>query len=310
MSVNRKSLIGSDPEVFCVNSLGECIPPVILRKLGMPFTTKHLNKNLTTSSIESDREKHPVFAETSSYKIIEDGAAFEINTKPTKDTLEYYSMISNAIGHLENLVRKFGYSITIKPAVIFNPEILYIDGVLDSYANYCVRFGCDPDLDIYSGLYSKEVDASNINKRFGGGHIHISNIDTDRYFEIGRLMDIILGNAFISSLETEEEVYLEKDRHEFYGLPGKLRIQTYSKKDNIKGIEYRTPSNLWIKDLGKIGKMFTATSLLLKVIDNLEKFSGPLIETYLESSIKNILEVRVDDSASIMRKVYDTVTYG
>lgn len=276
----NKLLFGSDPEVF-VTKNGYCIPPI------------HLIINNEIGEIGKTPDKgRPIFYKDDVIKIIEDGSAMEFNTKPTDDPYEYYDIIQHGLDVLRKLVPQ-SYDITVLPAVKFNLARIVFDNQLFPLYEYSCRFGCDPDLDIYSGKYSRTVDAKRIKNRFGGGHLHISGMDLDNMdiTTLVELFDIFIGNTFV--LQSPYPEY-EKIRQQYYGRPGKIRIQHYP--NNITGIEYRTLSNSWITNLDSIKLMFEAATA---AIDNYPN-AQDIINKFLEISIKNILTFNKENAKEIL----------
>lgn len=228
-----KTNFGTDPEIFVLDNDNSCIPPAALREdFGINFEDK-------ITIISGDE-----------WKIIEDGAATEINILPSDDPDIFFDRIMRAVSGAENFATKLGLKTTISPTVHFDTKRFW-QGRGENFRD-CVRFGCDPDLDIYSGEYSSEICADEIDERYGGGHIHMQAPDNnvgifeDTYYHATRLMDILVGNTAVAFLRKSSEVEKEKARLKFYGRPGKIRLQDYPNGD--KGIEYRTPSNFWLKD--------------------------------------------------------------
>lgn len=287
---------GSDPEVFIVNDKNYCVPPVYFR----------LNELIEVQ--DNSNEQHPVFYKDDRIKIIEDGSAFEFNTKPTDDPHEYYDIVQHGINILNKIIPS-EYKVSVSPVVKFSLSKFVYDNHLKPFYEYCCRFGCDPDIDIYSGLYCQQVNASKIKERYGGGHIHISSNNdynikessgipelNDNVIKQTKLFDIVLGNAFVLQSKIPG---LDIARQKYYGRPGKIRIQNYG---NTYGIEYRTPSNSWITNLDSIELMFSAVDLALELY-NLPESNG-IISRYLKRSINNILTFNKSDSEKVWTELF------
>lgn len=243
---------GCDPELFVIDPHGGCIPPAALRAdYGMKFRGK---------TIVSGPD----------WRLIEDGAATEINIAPSDDLGQFFSRIEAAKAAAKELASGFGLFATIFPTVRFDVSKFW-EGRDDTFRD-CVRFGCDPDLDIYSGKYSKEVSAENVGERYGGGHIHMQapesnpSLFEENYYHITKLMDILVGNTAVA-LKRPESTWIaaEKSRLKFYGRPGKIRLQEYP--NGFKGIEYRTPSNFWITNINFASVLLT----MMNVVFNLSQ---------------------------------------
>ncbi len=234
---------GTDPEVFIVDEHLSCVPPASLREdHGFEFIDE------ITLVQEDD------------WKIIEDGAATEINVLPSNDLDTLYDRISRALDGAKKFASDtFGLGIKVSPTVQFDTAKFW-EGRGEEFRT-CVMFGCDPDLDIYSGEYSPEIAADEVPERFGGGHIHMqAPVDDNELFEntyyyTTRMLDIIVGNTSVAINRDDVMVEEEIKRLQFYGQPGKIRLQNYA--DGVKGIEYRTPSNFWIRDKNSANLLLT-----------------------------------------------------
>ena len=110
------------------------------------------------------------------------------------------------------------------------------------------EFGCDPDFDAYSGGANPPgPDAEDHLFRYSGGHIHIGATNFEAHkvkymfedkaiMKFVRLMDILVGVPLVI-LDRDEG---SASRREIYGRAGCYRKQKY-------GVEYRVPSNFWLK---------------------------------------------------------------
>jgi len=224
---------GADPEIFVVDKDGNCIPPAALRE---DFGLKYLDEK---TLINGD-----------GWSIIEDGAATEINFMPSDDENTIFERIENAITGISKFIKdKFDLETIIFPTVPFDVK-KYWNNRGEEFRD-CVRFGCDPALDIYSGEFSTEISADDIPERYGGGHIHMQapennmGLFDETYYHATILMDILVGNSGVAFMRPNMNwIKAEKSRLKYYGRPGKIRLQEYP--NGMKGIEYRTPSNFWI----------------------------------------------------------------
>ena len=129
----------------------------------------------------------------------EDNVLAEINIHPSKKASAFYG-----------------------PLELINPKAL--------------EFGCDPDINAWSQRVNKfkELRGKMASLRSAGGHVHvgISELTTDKRFELIQCMDAFIGL---------QAVLLDKDtqRKELYGKAGAMRMKPY-------GVEWRVPSNFWV----------------------------------------------------------------
>jgi hypothetical protein len=284
---------GTDPEVFVVDNNGQCIPPAALRDdFGVEFIDEK-------TIIEGD-----------DWRIIEDGAATEINIVPSNSIDTINDRISKALAGLKSFVGdNFDLTTIVYPTVPFDVKKYWEER--DESFRDCVRFGCDPDLDIYSGEYSKEIAADNVPERFGGGHIHMqAPIDDlaffeDKYFHVARLMDILVGNTGVAIKRPDKRwVEAEKKRLKFYGKPGKIRLQEYP--DGTKGIEYRTPSNFWITNPATAFSLLTLMNSVFSLSQNPEDASKFLEdENIVNMAPKYIVDFNIKSSKNLFENCLD-----
>ncbi len=271
------TLFGTDPEIFVVDDSGNCVPPAALREdFGLVFVDE---KTL----LKDDK-----------WSIVEDGAATEINLEPTNDPDVFIGRLEDAINGVTSFMRKnYGLDTFVFPTVPFD-VIKYWKERGEEFKD-CVRFGCDPDLDIYSGKYSEEVSADDVPERYGGGHIHMQAPEDDlgffdeSYYHTTILLDTLVGNSAVAFKRPNQEwVNAEKKRLKYYGRPGKIRLQEYP--DGTKGIEYRTPSNFWITNPEVSRGLLTLMNTVFNVVQHPKDASKILGSGWVEQAPKNISE--------------------
>lgn len=179
--------IGSDPEVFLVDTLGN-LKSSIGRIGGSKTSPRYI------SVMES---------------IQEDNVLAEFNTVPAKTADQLSQSISNCLEQIERIT---GLRTKISSSEIF-PE-----NELSSPQAW--EFGCDPDFDGYHSVPSKLPKRTRL--RTGGGHIHISfenfNESEFDHFRFARCMDeIVARELIIRGIENDIR------RRKLYGRPGSFR---------------------------------------------------------------------------------------
>jgi len=245
-------LWGTDPELFAVyqkNAVKFALPPYFFRKvLGVQA---------------SDDEKHPVFLENETWKLHEDGAAFEMAIHPSKNPRELFDNIHLCkLAAETTILKKFPEH--VEPELQFLPTVGFeIERWKDEGDDFrmSTRFGCDPDRDAYNfDVESRDEDASAHPFRYGGGHIHWSGskLSEEEPILATKCMSMSAGLAAILYSDTPN---LDKRRTYMYGKPGKYRIQRYGKnnpfgEEYANGMEYRTPSNRWASNWEIASKVF------------------------------------------------------
>jgi len=242
---NSDISFGFDPEVFLVykdtknydSFVGDefvLSPAVLHKENGLEFLTED--------------PKHPLLVHNKRVGVIMDGVACEINSaSPIKTGSELRVLLDEALELLYPISKRYDLEISIKPAVNFDYQKYYTDSAKqDTLLLQGLIFGCDADMDAYDQSFDcPTLDVSNHPYRYGGGHIHMSNVKSLGELEncraLTQLCAISAGNFSIANAYYPE---LEKLRGSYYGKAGKFRPQIY--RGGARGVEYRTPSNNWI----------------------------------------------------------------
>lgn len=165
-----------------------------------------------------------------------DGMALEFNINPASTAKEFNNNINKVLGHLKQMVGP-DYEFDFSPVATFGQD--YID---DQPAE-AKELGCDPDFNAYTNVINPKPNA-NLGIRTASGHIHIGwtsdqDVNDPDHIEacqmVTKQLDITLGLA--CKIWDRDEV-----RSQMYGKLGTYRVKPY-------GVEYRTPSNIWVKDV-------------------------------------------------------------
>ena len=211
--------MGTDPEFFIFERIGN----------------KH--KIITADKVLPGKENKLSYYEG---KVFFDGVQAEIN--PRANTCR-----ETVAGYIKKLLEKAYIETTKKyDNVVFAPlgtikltkeDLVGVDGE-------CLRFGCSPDMNIYSGDSLDYPNGKRFLYRFSGGHIHIgfntSSFQTVmkekmKVQKLIKMLDAVVGTMSVALVPTR----MEKFRRNFYGKPGTFRIQPH-------GMEYRTLSSFWM----------------------------------------------------------------
>lgn len=113
--------------------------------------------------------------------------------------------------------------------------------MLEAAGPQAMQFGCSPDFDGYAqGARHPRVDPAALRTelgawRFAGGHIHVG------YKDVCELPEYVAAMFCDLSIGLSLTVGGEKQgmRRTLYGMAGRFRPTKY-------GVEYRTPSNMWL----------------------------------------------------------------
>ena len=164
-----------------------------------------------------------------------DNVLCEIGMEPADNPEDFVRNIRLTMEALQNeILDPFDVVPHIVPSYILQPEQLY-----HPEAN---RVGCDPDFNCYTGEENPTpslIRAGNF--RCGSGHIHASfeckgGITPYTQRVAARSMDRFVG---LQSVRQDLEGMARKNK--LYGKAGAYRPKPY-------GIEYRVPSNWWLRN--------------------------------------------------------------
>jgi hypothetical protein len=201
----EKVTLGSDPELFLQNE------QELISAEGLIGGTKENPKEVSGLP---------------GFFIQEDNVMVEFNIPASDNELTFKDNIGMMLDYVETAALIHDYKISEQASGEFNRRFLNTP--------QASAFGCDPDINVYTGQKNK-VNVSNGNTlRTCGGHIHVGyeNPNKKMSADLIKAMDITLGLTSLS---------LDKDdrRRELYGNAGSFRFKDY-------GVEYRTLSNFWI----------------------------------------------------------------
>ena len=211
----RNFTIGCDPEVFLKDTkTGDVVP-----SYGIVPGTKYepYEENGTLVSV--------------------DGVAAEIGIEPARTANEFVEKVNQAMSLLTRIIAP-RYEVLISSGQMIKEE--YLRKVPEEV----LQLGCEPDLDAYTGAI---FNVDEIHQRKGsmfycGGHIHLGwtegeDTTSKPLAEDCRTLAIALDYYLGAPLKG---ISSEIGRSSVYETPGRYRIKPY-------GMEYRTPSNAWLK---------------------------------------------------------------
>lgn len=158
------------------------------------------------------------------FNIQEDNVLAEFAVSPSECKHQWELKIQKAMSHLEQIAQSNGMGISVMSSSVLEEEWLNTDAAK--------VFGCQPDIDAYSGFNKRPEPAGNL--RTAGGHIHVGyESDFDMASDLAKWMDIFLGVPSVI-MDGDDQ------RRKLYGQAGSYRAKPY-------GIEYRTLSNFWLR---------------------------------------------------------------
>jgi hypothetical protein len=223
--------IGADPELF-------------VRKDGKPVSAYGLIKG-------TKAEPFPV--PNGAYQV--DGMAVEFNVDPTPLMGNNFSTFDSRITDVVSSLRKAVKDVDPRNTLNIIPVQEFSEEYLAAQPIAAKDLGCDPDYNAYTGEVNPRPNGE-VLFRTAAGHIHIgwgSDIPVDHpdHIEICRnavkRLDGYVG-LFMTIIDSESR------RRELYGKAGAFRPKPY-------GVEYRTPSNVWLSHVGRRRAIFELCQL-------------------------------------------------
>lgn len=218
-----------------------------------------------------------------------DNVMVELCPEPSDDAEEFTSNILQ-LNHqaTEYMSEIMGAQVTL----VACPSVDFCGDALASRA--AQELGCDRDYLAAPGavigrlpLNARKLGTT----RCGGGHIHMSYgvTSTKQPSMAVQLSDLTLG-----VLETTFGV--QGKRRDYYGMPSLFRPKTYG---NIRGVEYRTPSNLWLKSEECIKAMAINALSTEAVLRNetADDIMALIIAQHEQLLVRNVLESENSEEA-------------
>ncbi len=204
-----------------------CDPEVFLKKNG---------KAASAYGLLPGDKKNPHKTPGGAIQVDGMAAEFNIDPVPSNDFETFNTRVVQQLKEIRNRVKPGGYNLNVSPVQDFDPEFLA------AQPDEAKELGCDPDYNAYTLKANPRPDGE-VPFRTGSGHVHIgwgadSPVDNEEHMEICanfvKVLDMTLG-LFMTIIDDEPR------RRELYGKAGAFRPKPY-------GVEYRTPSNVWIKN--------------------------------------------------------------
>jgi len=201
-----------------------CDPEVFIKKNG---------KAASAYGLLPGNKKNPHKTPGGAIQVDGMAAEFNIDPVPMHDFELFNYRVVQQMREIRD--RLPGYNLNVSPVQDFDPEFLA------SQPEAATELGCDPDFNAYTLAPNPRPDGE-VPFRTGSGHVHIGwgadiPVDNEEHVEICanfvKILDMTLG-LFMTVIDDEPR------RRDLYGKAGAFRPKPY-------GVEYRTPSNVWIK---------------------------------------------------------------
>lgn len=262
---------GADPEMFAKNKKGT---PVSL--IGLIGGSKMAPRKIPCGALQ------------------EDNVSGEMNIDPVSTKREFIRNMSVVRDTLRTEIRSHDLVPVIEPHVFFPADQLQHENAR--------AFGCTPDYDVWTGKVNPTPVPPANGMRTGAGHVHFGYrlrdgmgiVELERARAELLRKTVILADVFIGL----PSVVLDpnKERREVYGKAGAYR---HNYNNLLYRIEYRTPSNFWIKNQKLMGWMFDAMTRIVNSDLSLEQ-----LEERLGDEVVNIVNaINTSDTATALRLI-------
>lgn len=273
---NLNHIFGADPEAFIFDKLIHDTKLGTIPNIIPPIALVH-DFGATYTNIKGKN----VLIKTKEFQWSEDGAAIELQMNPTNDSQIFVSTINKAKLKLNKFLNQFNLQATTNfPVGFFNLNKYWKNRNEDFQS--CVIFGCDPDEFPYKyvelgldDLENKQILNVETHKyRYGGGHIHIQAPSTnptiylDNWAKASIIFDFLAGLGNVAFNKPPQTKKLEKFRLNYYGKPGRIRLQFYKENPKTYGIEYRALSNYWTNNINLTINLLYLLDIAATTIEN------------------------------------------
>lgn len=221
------ALIGSDIEVFVKNTVSGEI--------------------ISAEGLIGGTKKEPFKLERKGCALQEDNVMAEFNVNPTNNPQDMYEDIVYVLNTITNRLPE-GFDIEVAASAIIPNEFLQ--------TQQAQEIGCDPDFNAWLDCTNIPPEIESLNGlRTCGGHIHIGYDNPNKTTSIALIKALDLFLTLPSIIKDTDS-----RRREVYGKAGAYRIKSY-------GVELRTLSNFWIKDLESVKFVFNAVAKAINFVN-------------------------------------------
>jgi len=268
--------IGCDPELF------------LIKRDGSP---------MSAYGVVQGTKKEPFKVENGAYQV--DGMALEFNTDPVpvKNQFDVFNRnITTVIKRLKEDVKAAGYKsarFNIVPVQDFGEEIMA------QQPEEAKELGCDPDWSAYTKAPNPRPDGD-VTFRTASGHIHVGwgadiPVEHPNHIDICcdfiKCMDATVG-MFMTLIDTDPR------RRELYGKAGAFRPKPY-------GVEYRTPSNLWLTHVNRRKVIYHLVNIAIKINSSGGQFQSYVNGCKWDTQVKSMKAATAAEAQSLVQETID-----
>lgn len=205
-------------------------------------------------------KQHPCMLSNAPGAVQVDNVLAEFNIEPANTEDEFVYNIRQVMQSLHTMLPA-GYDFAIQASHTYSLDYLVQQGPA------CFVFGCDIDYDAYTCRPKNMPRDVSPTLRSAGGHIHVGYDKKVPEHKIVQAMDYLIG---LPSVLFEEDAL----RRTLYGQAGAFRPKPY-------GLEYRTPSNFWLREEQHMRWMYRQAVRAVNEVDMLDKWKQILPEKEL-----------------------------
>ncbi len=203
-----------------------------------------------------------------------DGVAVEFNIAPASSGDEFAENIGSALKQVRELVDK-------KYSFQYIPHHKWNRNAWEAIPEEAKRIGCDPDYQIHGVTWKPHHRSTRMRRpgefdSYAGGHLHIgfcegrNPLDSQHKFDCTVVTSSINSWCFtLMDILAKEAGYdlPQSARKIWYGAMGVFRPKSY-------GVEYRTPSNVWLNFPNIWPFLYDMTSAVLNETVKQQKIPG------------------------------------
>jgi len=225
-----KLTIGADPEVF----------------LRDPKT----KKLISAAGLFPGTKQEPFAVMHGAIQV--DGMAAEYNIDPCSNANEFVAKNLAVLAQLRDVIKALNHD--LKFEFVYNPVADFGAEMIAAQPLENRILGCTPDYNAWLDGAENPIPDADMPFRTASGHIHLGwgsdyDINDPEHIEaccmMAKQLDVsMLGSIFVTEGKDGYE------RRKLYGKAGAFRPKPY-------GMEYRSPSNVWLRNTASIQSMFT-----------------------------------------------------
>lgn len=265
--------VGADPEVFIVDTVKNTF---ISAHDIIPGTKKK----------PMDLDKSFRYVGVKGLACQADGTALEINIPPAYSSYNFLYYLGTALALTANRYLKPGQRLCATPVARYDQQ--YFKTLPAS----ALELGCDPDYDAWNGgkANPRPTSLPNPYARTGAGHIAVGwrskEALADDVFEANHFNDCIMMVQMMDLIHDEiAPLHEDKDdeyRRGLYGKRGAFRPKPF-------GVEYRTPSNSWLRSTVAAENMYNAAIMAFGFLHEGLDPADPAAQKKVRSAVKETL---------------------